>query len=116
MMPQIDEAKQLALCAREILSEKKGEDIIILDLRKLNAITDYFVISSATSTRHADALTDEVMLDLKKKGFKLLHSEGEGTGTWALLDYANVIVHIFYHETRVFYNLEKLWGDAPRVK
>ncbi|MBN1492918.1 MAG: ribosome silencing factor [Candidatus Omnitrophica bacterium] len=115
-MPKKDQAKELAKAAREVLAEKKANDIIILDLRKLNAIADYFVICSATSTRHADALTDEAVFGLKQRGHKVLHTEGEGSGTWTLLDYGDVIVHVFYYETRAFYNLEKLWGDAPRVK
>ncbi len=114
-MQKKNEAKELALAAREILAEKKAEDIRILDLRELNAIADYFVICSATSTRHADALADEALFGLKKQGHKVLHSEGERTGTWVLLDYGDVIVHVFYHETREFYKLEKLWGDAPQV-
>jgi len=115
-MPKKNEAKALALMARDLLSEKKAQDVLILDLSKLNAVAEYFVICSATSTRHADALADEALLGLKKRGHKVLHSEGERTGTWTLLDYGDVIVRVFYHETREFYNLEKLWGDAPQVK
>ncbi len=114
-MPSKNEAKKLALEARAILDGKKGENIVVLDLRKLNALADYFVICSGTSTRHTDALSEEVAFGLKQHGYRLLHSEGQGTGTWALLDYGDVVIHVFYHETRVFYNLEKLWGDALRV-
>jgi ribosome-associated protein len=81
----------------------------------MNALADYFVICSGTSTRHADALSEEVAFGLKQRGHRLLHAEGAGTGTWVLLDFGDVIVHVFYHETRKFYNLDKLWGDAPRV-
>ena len=115
-MSKKNTAKELAIAARDVLDDKKAHDIVILDLRKLNAIADYFVICSATSTRHADALAEEVVVGLKERGHRVLHTEGEGTGTWTLLDYADVIVHVFYHETRTFYNLEKLWGDAPLVK
>lgn len=102
------------LCARTGL-DKKAEDLVILDVHTLSSFTDYFVIMSGRSTRHvqglAEAIEDE--MGTKKKG--AASREGLAEGLWVLLDYDDVIVHIFYRGTREFYNLEGLWHDAPRV-
>lgn len=108
-------SEKVALWARDILSDRKGEDIVVLDLREHSAIADYFVICSGTSTRHVDGMADELMQQLRKQGVKVAHVEGQGDSTWILLDYIDVVVHVFYHETRTFYSLDKLWGDAPRI-
>ena len=101
---------------RAVLDDKKADDIVILDLRECNTITDYFIICSGTSTRHVDALSEELVVGMKKHGVKPVHVEGRGEGTWVLADYGDVIVHMFYHETRDFYQLDKLWDHAPKVK
>lgn len=101
-------------CAR-IADELKGEDIVILDLRKLTPITDYFVLCSGASERQLKAIGDRILLDLKSQGITRLGVEGEAAGGWLLLDYVDVVVHAFSREARAFYALEMLWGDAPKV-
>jgi ribosome-associated protein len=105
--PEKDVAGDLA----KLIDEKKGYNIIIFDLRGISPITDYFVICTGLSDIHnrniAGALIDHE---------KPYHSEGFESGTWVLLDFVDVIVHIFLKEIRDFYGLERLWGDAPRIE
>ena len=88
-------------------------DIKILDLRRLTSITDYFVICTASVEVHAKAIADWTLENLEKKGIKVWHNEGYRACRWILLDYVDIVVHIFLKEVREFYALEKLWGDAP---
>lgn len=107
-------AAGLAKRAAAIVLAKLGEDVVVLDLRGRSPLTDYFVIATATSTVHAQALAEELVLELKREGERMHHAEGMENGLWILLDYFNVVVHIFCGETRQFFGLERLWGDAPR--
>lgn len=101
----------------EIIKTKKGFDIRILDLRKLSGgIADCFVICSADADRQVKAIADAVDDELHSKGIRCFHKEGFETLNWALLDYFDVVVHVFRAEARSYYNLEKLWGDAPVIK
>jgi len=101
----------------EIIITKKGFDIKILDLRKLSgAIADCFVICSADADRQVKAIADEIDLKLSEKGIKCFHREGFETLNWVLLDYFDVVVHVFRAESRGYYNLEKLWGYVPVIK
>ncbi len=109
------QARKLAKEIRELCDEKKGEDIIVLDVRKMSDITSFFVIASGNTTRHVNALSDHVSQSLRKKGLKAWHIEGVREATWIVLDYSDVIVHLFCSEIRGYYNLERLWGDAPRI-
>ena len=102
------------LCARTAV-EKKAEDPIILDVRKLCSFTDYFVIISGRSTRHVQGLAEAIEDEFRSKRLSTSKSEGLKEGIWVLLDYSDVIVHIFYSETRKFYDIEGLWHDAPRI-
>lgn len=107
--------ESLDLCKKivSVLDEKKGSDIIVLDISEISVLSDYFVLVSADNVRQLDALKDAleeaVHLDNRK-------SEGESSSGWILLDYKDVIVHLFDKETRSFYNLEKIWSDAKRVE
>jgi len=92
--------------------EKKASEIKVLDLRRLSDITDYFVICSAGVELHARAIADHIIESLKKRGVRPWHNEGYQNSKWILLDYVDVVVHIFLKETREFYELERLWGDA----
>lgn len=94
----------------------KGEDAVVLDLRKLTSFTDFFVIISGRSDRQVQAISNRVIETLDKKRTKPFGIEGYETGHWVLLDYGSVVAHVFYQETREFYALEKLWSDAPRVE
>jgi ribosome-associated protein len=92
--------------------EKKAADIKVLDLRKVADITDYFLVCSAEVELQARAIADHITESLKKKGIKAWHDEGYQNSKWILIDYVDVVVHIFLDETREFYGLERLWGDA----
>jgi ribosome-associated protein len=107
IMPQ-----RLARLAGEFALEKKAFDVRILDLRKLSSVCDFFVICSASVEVHARAIADCITENLKKQGVRFWHNEGYQASRWILLDYVDVVVHIFLPEVREFYSLEKLWGDA----
>ena len=111
------DSRKLALACRELADNKKAEDIIILDVRKLSSITDYFVIAAGTSEPHLRAIVDEVVDQLKEDhGVRPIAIDGTFHGAWVVLDYFDVIVHVMRQDVREKYNLEALWGDAPRVK
>lgn len=107
----IDAARLVA----SALDDKKAADIVILDVHELIVITDLFVIASGSNPRQVQALRDEVEKRLGANGRKPLRREGVESRQWILLDYGDVIVHLFDDETRGYYDLERLWGDAPRV-
>jgi ribosome-associated protein len=102
------------LCANAALG-KKAEDPVILDVRKHCSFTDFFVIVSGRSTRHVQGLAESIEAELRSKRLSTARTEGLHEGTWVLLDYNDVVVHIFYSETRKFYDIEGLWHDAPRI-
>jgi ribosome-associated protein len=101
-------------CA-EAADAKKALNIVILDLRKLTYITDYFVICSGNSTTQVSAIADSIGQSLAQSGIQPSHIEGEADPSWVLMDYGDVVVHIFDDATRTYYSLEKLWGEAVRV-
>lgn len=109
------EGKELALTCARLASEGKGEDIVIIDVRGISSFTDYFVVLSGRSTRHVQALAESLENELRSKRIKTSGAEGLSEGTWVVLDFNDVVVHVFYHEQRDFYDLEGLWHDAPRV-
>ncbi|MGE4357574.1 MAG: ribosome silencing factor [Candidatus Omnitrophota bacterium] len=96
--------------------DKKAEEIKILDIRKISTIADFFVICSGSSTKRADSIREAVEEGLRMQNFKPLHREGISSSTWILLDYGDIIVHIFYEPTRKFYDLDRLWGEAPTIE
>ncbi|MFN8394154.1 MAG: ribosome silencing factor [Bacteroidia bacterium] len=108
-------AKQLADAVVDALQDKKGLKIVVMDLRQVRgAISDYFVICSGTSDRHVMALSDTVYEELRiKLQDKPMNVEGRQRGEWILMDYVNVVVHIFLEEKRRFFDIESLWADAP---
>lgn len=106
---------EIAETAVEALKEKKAQDIKVLDLRKITTFCDFFVIATGTSDIHVKSLADYVEEKLDEKGVKLDHREGYRSGRWILLDYKDVVIHIFYKEERNFYNLERLWIDAEEI-
>ena len=97
----------------EFILSKKGYDIHVLDLRELSSIADYFIICTADANIQVKAIADEVDDKLRDIGIKCKFKEGYKTLNWVLLDYFDVVVHVFQKDAREFYNLEKLWGDAP---
>ncbi len=108
-------ALETALLSAEAADAKKAFDILVLDLRGLTFITDYFVICSGGSTTHVGAVADWVHQTLAKDGTHPSHIEGGSEASWVLMDYGDVVVHIFDEQARTYYSLERLWGDAPRV-
>jgi ribosome-associated protein len=104
---------QLADKITDLIFNKKGYDVKILDLRKLTTITDYFVVCSGDSDTQVKAIADEVDKTLRDQGIRAWHIEGYQALNWILIDFIDVVVHVFKKETRAYYNLEKLWGDAP---
>lgn len=99
--------------AGKLALEKKAGEVKILDLRKLTDVADYFVICSGEVDVQIKSIADNISEGLKRNGVKLWHLEGYSALNWVLLDYVTVVVHIFREETRRYYSLEKLWGDAP---
>lgn len=97
----------------DILKEKKAEDIVLLEIHPLTVIADYFVIASGRSQAHINALYDGLTREVAHTGLELKGRDGEKTSGWIALDYGDVIVHIFKREEREFYDLERLWADAP---
>ena len=108
--------KEKALLVAELAKAKLAEDIVILDMRKVSSITDFFVIASASSTKRCQTIADNIESGLSEKQEHVYKIEGYREGLWVLVDSFDVVVHIFYGDTRKFYNLEGLWGDAPRIK
>jgi ribosome-associated protein len=95
--------------------DKKAEETLVLDLKKLSSVTDYFIITSGHSDTQVRAIADNITAQLFEKGIKPMGTEGYRDGSWILLDYADFVIHIFHIEKRAFYTLEDLWGDAPHM-
>ncbi len=111
-MPNVLET---ALLAAEAADGKKAYDLLVLDLRGLTSIADYFVICSASNTTQVGAIADGIGHALAGEGARPSHIEGGAEATWVLMDYSDVVVHIFDEQARSYYSLDRLWGDAPRV-
>jgi ribosome-associated protein len=109
-------SRELAVIAAEAASDKKADDIVAINVAELLVITDYFVIATGNTNIQVRAIADEVEDQLRERGHaKPIGREGESEGRWVLLDYGDIVVHVFQPEERGFYRLEKLWGDAPRL-
>ncbi|HYD52216.1 MAG TPA: ribosome silencing factor [Gemmatimonadaceae bacterium] len=105
----------LAQRAAQICLDMKASDVIVLSLKGVTDMTDYFVIASGTSDTHVRSVGEHVLEDLKKEGAAAHHVEGLTTGRWVLLDYVDFVVHVFHPTLRSFYQLERLWSDAEVV-
>jgi len=111
------EAKKLALLCRKLADNKKAEDIVVLDVRKLSSVTDYFVICSGTSEPHLRAIVSELEDRLREDHFiKARAEDGAAGGRWVVMDFFDVIVHVMHPDVRKQYDLEGLWSDAPAVR
>jgi ribosome-associated protein len=113
--PVITTTRQFAVACARIADEKKASDIVLLDLRRLNGITDYFVICSAVNDRQSRAIAEEVAVEMKRKGLRAYGIEGHRGAPWILEDFGDFVLHIFRENLRKFYDLESLWADAPQV-
>ena len=108
-------AKEVAYEVTKALDEKKGMDIKLLKIDKISSLADYFIICTGTSNTHVNAMTNAVEAAMDVVGEPLVSREGHRSGTWVLLDYGCLVVHVFTEETRHFYDLERLWSDARKV-
>lgn len=109
-------SRMLAKAIAGAALEKKAQDVVVLDLRKLTTFTDFFVVCSGTSDRQVQTIGQSIEDTLRTKKRKPFGVEGYETGHWVLIDYGDVVAHVFYHLNREHYQLEKLWFDAPRIK
>ncbi|MCX8090160.1 MAG: ribosome silencing factor [Verrucomicrobiae bacterium] len=111
------DSRKLALLCRRLADQKKAENLVVLDVRKLSSITDYFVIASGTSEPHLRAILEEITERLREDyGVRPRAVDGTVQGAWVVLDFFDVIVHVMRADVRARYDLEGLWGDAPRVR
>lgn len=107
--------ERATICARAAM-DSKAEDLVVLDVQGISSFTDYFVIMSGRSSRHVQGLAEAIEGTMRSKRISAAKAEGIKDGMWVLLDFGDVVVHIFYHEQRSFYDLEGLWHDAPKVE
>jgi len=98
------------------IEDKKGENILVLDISKISSFTDYFVICHGRSPTHVRSVADDIEEAMQQRQLTRHHREGRAQSTWIVLDYIDVVVHVFTEETRNFYAIEHLWGDAPRIQ
>ena len=98
--------------ARAALDKRAG-DLVVLDVQRLSGVTDYFLICSGKSTTHLETITEAIRAELRGEGVNVLHAEGVAESGWVLLDSGDVLMHVFLEDTRTYYALERLWGDAP---
>ena len=111
------DSRKLAVLCREFADNKKAENIVILDVRKISSVTDFFVIASGTSEPHLRAIVDEITDELREEyEVRPIRKDGSTQGAWVVLDFFDVIVHVMRTDARERYDLEGLWGDAARVK
>lgn len=101
--------------AAQLIVDAKGADVVLLDLKEVTDMTDFFVIASGTSDTHVRSTAQRVAEELRKEGVRVHHEEGLEQGRWALLDFVDFVVHIFHPTMRQFYQLERLWGDAQEL-
>lgn len=112
----MEQSKMMLKLIYQALEDKKGEDIVMIDISQVSVLADYFVICSAGNDSQIQALVDNVDEKMHENGYQIRQQEGRNSGTWVLLDYGDVIVHIFERENRSFYNLERIWNDGRRVE
>ena len=110
----MDQAKEMAKIAFEALEDKKGEDVCAIDISAVSVLADYFVIANGNSDSQVRALVENVEEKMHKAGYAAKETEGHRSGAWVLIDFGDVIVHIFDRENRQFYNLERIWNDGKR--
>lgn len=111
----MESSLELAQKLKNYIDDKLGEDIVCLDLRGISTVTDFLIIATGKADTHVKSITESMLEDMKKEGIRALASEGVSSGTWACVDYADVIIHVMRKAERETYNLEAIWGGAPRV-
>jgi ribosome-associated protein len=108
--------RQLALLAAEVCDEKKAKDILVLDVRKITSISDYFIVCSTSNERQARAIAEDLRMRLKDLGKREMGVEGLEDARWVLQDFGDIVLHIFHESQREFYDIEGLWADAKQVR
>jgi ribosome-associated protein len=108
-------ARRTAQRAARAALDKRAADLTVLDVQGVSSVTDYFLVCSGKSATHVRTISDAIRQELKADGIRPLHAEGRPESGWVLLDYGEVLVHVFLEDTRAYYALERLWGDAPSV-
>ena len=111
----MEQSKEMARIACHALDEKKGEDIKLIDIAGVSVLADYFIIANGTNESQVRALVDNVEEVLHKSGYEVKQREGYGSGKWVLLDFGDIIVHVFDKENRLFYDLERIWRDGKAI-
>ena len=111
----MNQAKEMARIAYDALSDKKGEDIKIIDITGVSVLADYFIIANGNSDSQVSALVDNVEEELHKAGYHLKQREGRANSSWILLDFGDIIVHVFDKDNRLFYDLERIWKDGKDI-
>ncbi len=111
----MEQSKLMAKLAYNALDDKKGEDIKVIDISEISVLADYFIIANGTNDSQVRALVESVEEELDKAGFEVKQREGYGLGSWVLLDFGSIIVHVFDKENRLFYDLERIWRDGKAV-
>lgn len=112
----MDISRQMAKAACHALSEKKAEDLRVIDISEISPLADYFIIATGANNNQLQAMVDAVDEALTKAGHTVRQIEGNRNSSWILMDYSDIIVHIFSKEDRLFYNLEKIWTDGKRIE
>ena len=107
--------KMMAQIACKAIDDKKGQDIKVIDIHNVSVIADYFVIASGTNSNQVQAIVDNVEEQLGRAGFEAKQIEGNRNSSWILMDYGDVIVHVFSKEDRLFYDLERIWKDGKKI-
>ena len=108
-------SKEIAFAAIEALEDKKGEDIRVIDISQISVLADYFIISNGSNESQVRAIVDNVEEQMYKAGYQIRQREGYGSGGWVLLDFGDIIVHVFDKENRLFYDLERIWRDGKQI-
>lgn len=109
------DSEKLAKTVVDLVAAKLGEDVLLLDIRPVSTVSDYFVICSGSTERQVEAIREHILTELKAMGTRPLHLEGTGASGWILMDYGSIIVHVFLPITRDYYKLEQLWRNAKTV-
>lgn len=112
----MEREKEMVRLAIQALEDKKGEDIRIIDIREVSVLADYFIIASGSNANQVQAMTDNVEEVLGKAGYEPRQIEGYRSANWILMDYGDIIVHVFCREDRLFYDLERIWRDGKVVE
>lgn len=111
----MEQSKLMARLAYQALDDKKGEDIQVIDISQVSVLADYFIIANGNSESQVRALVDNVEEELSKAGYEMKQREGYGSENWVLMDFGEIIVHVFDKENRLFYDLERIWRDGKHV-